>query len=291
MFYSENVDNVNVINRAPCFFQLETDSDNFDQNDSSDDRLIDHYTDCLLKNDAAMSYLAGRGLMDPNLILEFRLGYADRTLGLSLQKLENDQEQATRGKLQLIGLLKPSGHEFFHGSIVFPFIDEWGHVTGGYGRRITPKLKSNSVYHVHWNPNQSVFFNQKALKRYKRIIMCKTPLEALSYWSLGFRNVVATLGLRQFNEFHLLALQQYGVEEVLIAFDNDRKGSAAARLIAQILSSYDIGCRRIRYPREKDANDCLLYSQTPKGYFEALLNRAKPCRQSYSSIENPGSYD
>ncbi len=287
MYYFENVDNVSVLQRVPSFRFGQFDQGNeagFDVETMLIDQVLDHYTNCLLNNEVALRYLAHRGLTDQSIIREFRLGFSDRSLGKKLKQLGSPQEEETRGKLQLIGLLKPSGHEFFHGSIVFPFIDEHGVVTGGYGRKITRKLRSPSVYHVHWNPNQAVFFNQKSLMGNKRIILCKTPLEALSYWAIGFRNVVSTLGLRQFNEHHIFALQQYGVEEVLVAFDNDREGNASARLVSQALSAFEINCRRIRYPQERDANDCLVYDRQSRRYFEGLVEKAKPCNQSYYAL-------
>jgi len=288
MYYFENIDNVSVLQRVPSFHSNTFDDGNnagFDSGTMLIDQVLAHYTDCLLNNEVALRYLAHRGITDVNIIREFRLGFSDRSLGLSLKRLESQQEEATRGKLQLVGLLKPSGHEFFHGSVVFPFIDEDGKVTGGYGRRITHKLRSPSVYHIHWNSNQAVFFNQKALIGTKSIILCKTPLEALSYWVIGFRNVVSTLGLRQFNEHHIFALQQYGVEEVLVAFDNDREGNSAARLVSQALSAFDIGCRRIRYPKESDANDCLMFNRQSQRYFEGLVKKSKTCKQGFSSIK------
>lgn len=285
MFYFENVDKVSVINQVSTFEQEEN---NRESNYCSTTRLIDlvlnHYTECLLNNKAALMVLASRGLSDPSMISEFRIGYADRSLGLLLQKLGRFDQDATRGNLQMLGLLKPSGHEFFRGSLVFPFIDELGQVTGGYGRRVGSKLKSGPVYHVHWNPANIVFFNQKALENHKRIILCKTPIEALSFWVLGFQNVVSTLGLRQSNENHILALKRNNVEEVLFAFDNNKEGSRATRLVLQVLCAFDIKCKRIPYPTEKDANDCLLFSQKSRTYFTGLVNKAKPSRQTFSGI-------
>jgi len=290
MYYHENIDHVNIIDRINSFIggiPIEEPLPNrgLDTESTLIDLVLDHYTDCLLNSELALSYLASRGIDDVEVIRKFRLGYSDRSLGLRLQELDITQEERARGQLKLTGLLKPSGHEFFHGSIVIPYIDENGIVQGGYGRRITPKLKSPSVYHVHWNPANTVFFNQEALQAHEVIIVCKTALEALSYWILGFRNVVSTLGLRHFNEHHLFALQQYGVKKILIAFDNDRKGNRAARQIAQLVSAYDIECCRIRYPQEKDANDCLLFCRQSKPYFEGLVNKAKPCTQSFSSLQ------
>ena len=45
---------------------------------------MDYYHERLLKTPDALDYLKGRGLYDEEAIERFRLGFADRTLGLRL---------------------------------------------------------------------------------------------------------------------------------------------------------------------------------------------------------------
>lgn len=288
MINFECITGVNIIHRMPAHLQSINPDTRLDDEFSAEYQLVDHalnhYVQCLRSNDLPQLYLASRGLDDQKMIDEFRLGFANRTLGLKLKSLETDLEERARGNLQRLGLLKPSGHEFFHGSIVFPFMSDEGVVVGGYGRRITPKLKSSSVYHVHWNPRDAIFFNQKALTTYRQLILCKSPIEALSFWSHGHTNVVSTLGLRHFNEHHLFALQLHGVNEVLIAFDNNPHGNKAARQVAQILSSCSIHIKRIAFRRGFDANDCVMSTNADQDCFDRLIDKALPLSQTYQGL-------
>ena len=58
-------------------------------NDAADDKallaqVVDYYHERLLKTPAALDYLRGRGLCHDEAIKKFRLGFADRTLGLRI---------------------------------------------------------------------------------------------------------------------------------------------------------------------------------------------------------------
>jgi len=163
----------------------------------------------------ALAYLQGRGIYQPDLLATFRLGFADRSLGAQLRKLSHLQEETVRGALLRVGLLKGSGHELFRGALVFPMLDQDGRILGGYGRRITPKLTAHSAYHVHWHLDHKGFFNQKALFEFSELILCKSPVEALTWWCHGYTNVAAIMGFSGFNDEHLSILRSSLVRRVL----------------------------------------------------------------------------
>ena len=81
-------------------------------------QVIDYYHDTLKQSPEAFDYLQKRGLNNNELITTFKLGYANRTLGYRLPDKNRKAGSDIRGQLQVIGILRKTGHEHFNGSIV-----------------------------------------------------------------------------------------------------------------------------------------------------------------------------
>lgn len=238
------------------------------------DQILAYYTACLSQCDRAQAFLLSRGVYDEATIEHFRLGFADRTLGVTLKTMDKLQEACSRGALQRLGLLKPSGHEFFRGAIVFPFISEHGEVIGGYGRRITPKLSAGAVYHVHWYGEELGFFNQQALLDRKSVILCKNPIEALSWWCNGFQNVMGLMGIYSFEQEHLTKLKVHRIKQVYLAFGSQQDELEAAWFIARQLSQAGIEPKFILYPNGLDANALVQLADDPQQALQQCLDNA-----------------
>ena len=78
----------------------------------------------------------------------FRLGVADRTLGLRLPDKNRVAGADIRSRLQRIGLYRESGHEHFTGSLIVPVLDEAGHVVEVYGRKLRGDLRAGTPKHL-----------------------------------------------------------------------------------------------------------------------------------------------
>lgn len=251
MYYFQNVNNVGVIKRIP---QLELGSNAAtDVADSYISLTIDYYNKSLIHSERAKRYLKQRNIFNMDIIKHFKLGFADRTLGKSLKKLSYMQEEQIRGSLQCSGLLKPSGHEFFHGAVVFPFVDEDGKVTGAYGRRISRKLRSGSVYHLHWLSEDTTFFNLKALSNFKVVVLCKNPIDALSLINMDYPGVIGLMGMHLFSGEHIKVLLKYGADAVLLAC----KKCAYTNRIKDRLNKVGISSCYVTLPKGKDINQCI----------------------------------
>ena len=87
-----------------------------------------YYHACLKRTPAALAYLERRGIADAAAIDTFKLGFADRTLGLRLpDKRRKEGAELRRGWSGWA--VRESGHEHFSGSLVDP-----GARRGGPGR-------------------------------------------------------------------------------------------------------------------------------------------------------------
>lgn len=217
-------------------------------------QVLDYYSQTLCSDTKALAYLQGRGIYQPDLLAQFRLGLADRSLGLQLRKLSFLEEETVRGALMRVGLLRDSGHELFRGALVFPMLNQDGKILGCYGRRITPKLTAHSAYHVHWHLEHSGFFNQKALFEFPELILCKSPVEALTWWCHGYTNVAAIMGFAGFDEEHLSILQSSLVRLLYIAFGTSHPELDEVHRIAHLLAHSGIEVRLVLFPQGLDGN-------------------------------------
>ncbi len=83
------------------------------------------------------------------LISRFRLGFADRTLGLRLPAEAGSRAGRSAGRLQRLGVFRESGHEHFNGSLVIPVFDRGGRVVELYGRKISDDLRKGTPVHLY----------------------------------------------------------------------------------------------------------------------------------------------
>ncbi len=107
-------------------------------------QVIEYYHQTLLASPEALAYLDKRALADGEhareLIVKFRLGFVNRTLGLRLPQARIKAGGELRTRLQGLGVLRESGHEHFNGCLAVPVFDEAGNVSEIYGRKIGEKV-------------------------------------------------------------------------------------------------------------------------------------------------------
>ena len=82
-------------------------------------QVIAFYHDTLKQSRDAQDYLRSRGLDDVELIDHFKLGFANRSLGLHLPHKNRKAGAVLRGLLQEIGIYRESGHEHFNGCLLY----------------------------------------------------------------------------------------------------------------------------------------------------------------------------
>jgi DNA primase len=230
-------------------------------------QAIDYYHERLKRTPEALAYLDKRGLNDPALIERFKLGFADRTLGLRLPEKTRKAGAEIRSRLQKLGLWRTSGHEHFNGSIVIPVISDSGEITEVYGRKITEGLRPGTPYHLYLpGPHRGVW-NAAALSAAhgtREIILCEALIDALTFWCAGYHNVTASYGIEGFTADHLAAFKHHHIERVLIAYDRDEAGDRAAEKLAKQLMAEGLDCYRVLFPKGMDANEYAL-KVTPAG--------------------------
>jgi DNA primase catalytic core len=238
-------------------------------------QVVNYYHETLKQNPEAQAYLAKRGLRSAEMIEHFRLGFANRTLGLRLPPNNRKTGAELRGRLQKLGIIRESGHEHFNGCIVFPVFDRAGQVVEIYGRKIADHgLTPGTPVHLYLpGPHRGVW-NEVALEAAKEIILCESIIDALTFWCAGYRNVTASFGVNGFTEDHRAALKKYETKLVLIAYDRDEAGEKAAAALASELMGMGIECFRVLFPKGMDANEYGLKVTPASKSLGVVLNTA-----------------
>jgi DNA primase catalytic core len=225
-----------------------------------------------LRGDArAQAYLRERGLVHPDLVKTFRLGYANRTLGLRLPVRNRKTGEELRTRLQKLGLLRESGHEHFNGCIVFPVLNDAGQVTEIYGRRIA---RGEGPKHLYLSGPHRGVWNAANLRPGQDWILCESIIDALSFWAHGIAHVTASYGVHGFTPDHWTLLRALKPARVLIAYDNDAAGNSAANELTHQIEAEQVQAWRIELPPNLDANDVARESEDPQSALASLVARA-----------------
>ena len=238
-------------------------------------RVMDYYHETLKASPEALGYLERRGIRSAEAIDHFKLGFANRTLGLRLPAKNRKEGEELRSRLAKLGIIREeTGHEHFNGSLVVPIFDAAGDVAEMYGRKITSNLRPGTPLHLYLpGPHRGVW-NLDALRESKEIILCEALIDALTFWCAGLRNVTTSYGVGGFTSEHLEAFKSYGTEHVLIAYDRDDAGDRAADALAKQLLATGIGVSRIEFPKGMDANAYAMKVQPPSRSLSVLVRAA-----------------
>ena len=245
----------------------------FDE-DASDEELssqvIAYYHETLKTSPEAKAYLERRGIVSADVIARFKLGFANRTLGLHVRT------RKLRERLQALGYLRTeSGHEHHNGSVTVPILGEEGEVLGCYGRKITPNLRSGTPKHLYLPGPHRGIFNASALSESKEIALCEAPIDMLSAVESGFPHTVSCFGVEGFTDEHVELFSHHGIEKVSIAFDRDEAGDNGARKVAGRLLSLGIDCYRVLLPKTMDVNDVVRTMHPAKKTLDHFFRNAE----------------
>lgn len=260
-------------------------------------QVVDYYHASLKQSPEALAYLAQRGLVHPELIEHFKLGFANRTLGLRLADKRRVEGAQMRARLERLGVYRASGHEHFTGSLVVPVLDAHGQVRELYGRKIGERLRAGTPMHMYLPAHETRgVFNEAALKAAKEVILCEAIIDALTFWCAGYRNVTTAYGVEGFTPEMLQAFKEHGTERVLIAYDRDEAGERAAAKLAPQLQAAGIEVWRIEFPKGMDANEYALKVTPAAKSLGILIRKAvwlgkgeAPQRTPQQETEQPNS--
>ncbi|MBK8938277.1 MAG: toprim domain-containing protein [Polyangiaceae bacterium] len=216
-------------------------------------RVVELYHAALGESPEALEYVRARGI-SAEAVEHFRLGYANRTLGYRLPEKNRKAGAELRGQLTALGVFRESGHEHLAGSLVIPLFDAQGRVVQLYGRKVRDDLREGTPKHLYLPGPQRGVFNRAALEHAEEVIVCEALIDALTFWSAGYREVTSAYGVEGVTEELVEAVVASGAR-VKIAFDRDEAGERGAERLAERLKGRGLEVYRVVFPKGMDVNE------------------------------------
>jgi len=144
--------------------------------------------------------------------------------------------------------------------ITFPIYSASGAIVGFGGRTITnhPAKYINSPQTKLFNKSQLLYGYAKAkesIYKNKKLIVCEGYLDVIMFHQAGFKEAVATLGTALTQE-HLPILRK-GEPHIVLAYDGDKAGVAAALKAASMLTQGGFDGSVVLFPDGKDPADMI----------------------------------
>jgi len=260
-------------------------SENADQQTALQ-QVIGFYHQTLKENTEVQDYLKQRGLDSVELINYFKLGYANRTLGLHLPHKNRKAGKQMRELLQETGLLRTSGHEHFNGSLVIPVIND-NKVMEVYGRKLLGgRLRKGTPQHLYLPGEHNGVFNADGLVG-EEVILCESLIDALTFWRWDFKQVTCSYGTNGFTDELLSCFIEKNIKRVLIAYDRDKAGNETSEKLVKQLNKNNIEAYRILFPKNTDANEYAMQVQPAQKSLSLVIRKAEPMGKVIHQINEP----
>jgi len=205
------------------------------------DKLNEWYQNLLSSNTIALEYTKERGIYDSS-VEKFGIGYAPDS-NATINYIKSQQFSMSEAvEMGVVGYDSENRRSFarFIERVTFPIHSANATVVGFGGRTIT----GHQAKYV--NSPETPFFNKSRLlyayhhakqtiHKTKEIIITEGYLDVIMLHQAGFINAVATLGTALTTE-HLPLLRK-GEPKVIMAYDGDKAGRAAALKASKLLSA------------------------------------------------------
>ena len=205
------------------------------------DKLNEWYQTLLSTHKIASAYVQERGIYESS-VEKFGIGYAPDS-NATLNYIRSQQFAIKEAiDMGVVGY-EPSRNQTyarFIERVTFPIHSANGSIVGFGGRTITGHNAKyvNSPETAYFNKSRLLYayhLAKKALYKKEEIIITEGYLDVIMLHQAGFDNAVATLGTALTVE-HLPLLRK-GTPRVVMAYDGDKAGRAAALKASKLLSA------------------------------------------------------
>lgn len=217
-------------------------------------RLFERFRRSLAKSQRARAYLEGRGFD----LGELEAGYNSGQWVKQLMDPSADETAAMKQHAEALGLILSDGRAFARQCIMLPLKDAEGRVVSLYGRSV----RDGKARHFYLRRRQGLYPGYPPAET-RRLVLTEAPLDAASLVQSGLEEdeaVLALYGTNGWTEEHRQVLEGLSpLEEIILVFDGDEAGGAAAQELAGALEQFRPGVRisQATPPEDQDANDVL----------------------------------
>lgn len=227
------------------------------------------------ENKNIQAYFFGRGLRKRTMD-NFGLGYAPDSYFATMDAME--QKGYSRQELVDVGLAvrneKGNIYDKFRGRVMFPIIDQRGQVIA-FGGRVMDDSKPkylNSPETAVFHKGRNLFALNLARKtKADYFILAEGYMDVIALHQAGFDSAVASLGTALTDEQARLIARH--TKTVVISYDADGAGQAAAQRAIDILKKADLAVKVLRIPGAKDPDE-LIREKGPDAY-RRLIERSE----------------
>lgn len=226
----------------------------------------------------AVSYLNKRNITD-DIIKEFEIGLSLNDNAVAKFLKEKNYKKDELVDIGICGVKDNYTYDIFRNRIMFPLHDANGQAVGFSGRTYNGEADSKYV-----NSKESVIFKKgKLLYNYKRafehardkrqIIVVEGFMDVIRLYTIGIKNVVATMGTAITKE-HVDLIKKLS-KNVVLCFDGDKAGEKATVAALDALEKVGLTPRIIRLEDNLDPDD-YISKKGEKNFLNHLKNTMSP---------------
>lgn len=229
---------------------------------------------------SAIKYLHDRKL-DDDIINTFEIGLSMNDNNISKLLINKGFDKNDLIDIGLCGIKDNFVYDVFRNRIMFPLYNTLGQVVGFSGRIYNGEADSKYV-----NSKESIIFKKGMLlynyhralqfaRDERKIIVVEGFMDVIRLYTIGIKNVVATMGTAITKE-HAELIKKLS-KNVVLCFDGDKAGEKATKSALEALERIGINPKIIRLENDLDPDDYII----KKGK-EAYLNHLN---NAMSSLE------
>lgn len=228
------------------------------------------------KDKAPLNYLLNRRLERQTLI-KFGLGYAEDNYAALYKHLRSNghgEKAIISSGLVIFKEETKKVYDRFRGRIMFPIFDIRGNVIAFGGRVMDssqPKYMNSPETEVYHKGKHLYAMNFAKNACAKQIILAEGYMDVISLHQSGIINAVAPLGTA-LTENQGKLLKKY-TEEIVLSFDSDNAGQAAAMRSLDLLSEIGCNVKVLTIPSGKDPDEFIKTRGVDE--FKRLVSKAR----------------
>jgi len=226
------------------------------------EKAVHFYHDRLLTSaDAgeARGYLRSRGY-DGELVRTYRIGWAPDDWDQLARRLKLKDDDLRDSGLGFVNKASRQ-QDSFRGRVMFPITDERGDAVG-FGGRILPghegsKYKNTSTESSVYDKSKILYglhTHRDGIVKAGEAIICEGYTDVIGYATGGIPRAVATCGTA-LTEDHVKLLKRFSADRVILSFDADAAGIAAAERVYAWEREYELDIRVAALPDGIDPDD------------------------------------
>lgn len=225
----------------------------------------------------AREYFLQKRKLSMSVIKHFQLGYAPNSFGAlhdHLKKLGYTDEEMIVGFLCGKSQKTGTAYDYFRNRVIFPIIDVSGNVIAFGGRVLDdskPKYLNTSDTPAFKKSKNLFALNFAKAHCEEMLILCEGYMDVVALHAAGFENAVATLGTAITSE-QARIFSRY-VKKVVISYDSDSAGQAAADKAFKLLQEVGIDVKILKLEGAKDPDEFIKKFGVTK--FSSLLKSSK----------------